>query len=69
MAKADISMPISRALKRENGTRAMTVNVTITGLRIYQLRIRIAAQVFRFGAWIAGASSDVAVDFTEGKRW
>ena len=35
-------------------TKMLTVEITLTGLTLGKLRFRLAAQIFRFGAFVAG---------------
>jgi hypothetical protein len=42
------------ALDVRAGELMRSVTVTVSGLKGVQLRLAIARQIFRFGAWVAG---------------
>lgn len=43
-----ISIPVSRIAKD------ITVTLTVTGVKLWTFRVNVAAQIFRFGAWVMG---------------
>ncbi len=53
-------MPISCA------TRNVTLNVEVTGLRVFRWRMWLTTQIIRFGIWVSGMRGNVKVGSEDG---
>jgi hypothetical protein len=54
MASTDLKLPISSVSKN------ITMQVEVTGVRVWKARLWLAIQIFRLGAWVVG----VGIRFT-----
>lgn len=46
----------------ENLTKQMTVEIQITGVKIWNIKKNIAIALFKLGAWIMGTQIDIQVE-------